>query len=86
MSKLIDKRAKMTEVKGKPPLKNLREAQESVRINKTLAKVRLDSDNENVGVYSMICDVKQILLKDSSLGVGRYKVFLTNQNLYAVIK
>ena len=54
----------MTEVKGKPQqmlgrkLKNLREAQESVWINKTLAKVRLDSDNENACVYSMICNVK----------------------------
>ncbi len=44
----FDERAKMTEVKGKPQqmlgckLKNLREAQESVWIKKTLAKVCLD--------------------------------------------
>ena len=56
-------------------MKNLREAQESVWINKTLAKVRLDSYNENGHVYSMICNVKQALLKDPSLSVGRYKFF-----------
>ena len=53
-------------------MKNLREAQESVWINKTLAKVCLDSDKENGRVYSMICNVKQALLKDPSLIVGRY--------------
>ena len=42
---------------------------------KTLAKVRLDSDNDNGCVYSMICDVKQALLKDPLLSAGRYKVF-----------
>ena len=42
---------------------------------KTLAKVRLESDNGNGRVYSTICDVKQALLKDPSLSVGRYKVF-----------
>ncbi len=73
----FDKRAKMTEDKGKPQqmlghkLKNLLEAQESVWINKTLAKVRLDSDNDNARVYSMICEVKQALVKDPSLRVGR---------------
>jgi hypothetical protein len=56
-------------------IKNLRKAKESVWINKTLAKVRLDSDNDNSRVYSMICDVKQALVKDPSLSVGRYKVF-----------
>ncbi len=50
-------------------MKNLRKAQESVWINKTLAKVRLDSDNGNSRVYSMICNVKQVLLKDQSLVV-----------------
>jgi hypothetical protein len=77
----FDKTVDISKLKGKPPpmigrkLKNLREAQESVWINKTLAKVRLDSDNENAHVYSMICDVKQALVKDPSLSVGRYKVF-----------
>jgi len=56
-------------------MKNLRRTKESVWINKTLEKVRLDSDNENARVYSMICDVKQALGKDPSLSVGRYKVF-----------
>ena len=41
----------------------------------TLAKIRLDSDNDNGRVYSMICDVKQALVKDPSLSVGRYNVF-----------
>ena len=67
-------------------MKNLREAQESVWINKALAKVHLDSDNDNVRVYSMICDVNQALLKDPSLSVGQNKDFLTSPNLYAVIK
>jgi hypothetical protein len=77
----FNKTVDITKLKGKPPpmfgrkLKNLREAQESVWINKTLVKVRLDSDNENARVYSMICDVKQALGKDPSLSVGRYKVF-----------
>ncbi len=35
----------------------------------------MDSDNDNGGVYSMICDVKQALLKDPLLSVGGYKVF-----------
>jgi hypothetical protein len=56
-------------------LKKIRKAQESVWINKTLAKVRLDSDNDNGRVYSMICDVKQALVKDPSLSVGWYKFF-----------
>ena len=77
----FDKTVDTTKFKGKPPpmfgckIKNLREAQESVWINKTLAKVHLDSDNDNGRVYSMICDVKQALVKDPSLSVGRYKVF-----------
>ena len=62
-------------------MKKLREAQESVWINKTLAKVRLDSDNENARVYSMICNVKQVLQKDPSLVVGRYKVFFNKPEL-----
>ena len=71
----------ITKLKGKPPpifgrkMKNLRKAQESVWINKTLSKVHLDSDNDNGRVYSMICDVKQALLKDPSLSGGRYKFF-----------
>ena len=48
---------------------------ESVWINKTLSKVRLDSDNDNGCVYSMICDVKQALLKDPSLSGGWYSFF-----------
>ena len=77
----FDQTIDITQLKGKPlptvgcKMKNLRKAQESVWINKTLAKVRLDSDNENGLVYSMICNVKQSLLKDPSLSVGRYKVF-----------
>ncbi len=59
----FDKTVDITKLKGKPPpmfgckIKNLRKAQESVWINKTLTKVRLDSDNENGRVYSMICNV-----------------------------
>ena len=56
-------------------MKNLLEAQESILINKTLSKVSLDSDNNNGRVYSMICDVKQALLKDPSLSGGRYRFF-----------
>ena len=88
----FDKTIDITKFKAKPPLmfnckmKNLRKAQESVWINKTLAKVRLDSDDDNGRVYSMICDVKQALGNDPSLGMGRYKFFSTNLNLYAVIK
>jgi hypothetical protein len=63
-------------------MKKIREAQESVWINKALAKI----DNENGRVYSMICDVKQALLKDPSLSVGRFKFFSRNQNLYTIIK
>jgi hypothetical protein len=79
-------------LKANPPpsfgrkMKNLREAKESVWINNTLAKVCLDSDNDNGRVDSMICDVKQVLLKDLSLSVGRYKFFSTIPNLSAVIK
>ena len=88
----FDKTIDITKFKAKPPAivgrkkKNLRKAQESVWINKILAKVRLGSDNDNGCVYSMICDVKQPLLTDPLLSVGRYKVFLTSPNLYAVIK
>ena len=63
----FDKTIDITKLKGKPlpifgcKMKNLREAQESILINKTLDKVHLDSDNENGCVYSMICDVKQAL-------------------------
>ena len=63
----FDKPIDITKLKGKPlpifccKMKNLRGAQESMWINKTLDKVRLDSDNENGHVYSMICDVKQAL-------------------------
>jgi hypothetical protein len=77
----FDKTVDITKFKGKSPpmfgrqLKKLREAQESVWINKTLAKVRLDSYNDNSRVYSMKCDVTQALLKDLSLRAGRYKVF-----------
>ncbi len=76
-----DKTVDITKFKGKPPpmfgrkLNNLQEAQESVWINKTLAKVRLDSDNDSSCVYSMKCNVTQALLKDPSLSAGRYKVF-----------
>ena len=62
--------------KAKPPpffghkMKKIREAQESVWINKTLAKVCLDHDNDNGCVYCMICDVKQDLLKDPLQSVG----------------
>jgi len=65
----FDKRVNITKFKAKPPsmlgckMKNLRKAQESVWINKTLAKVRLDSDTIFGCVYSMICDVKQVLQK-----------------------
>ena len=77
----FDKMIDITKFKAKPPpifghkMKNLREAQESVWINKALSKFRLDSDNDNVCVYSMICNVKQALLKVPLLSVGRYKVF-----------
>ena len=54
-------------------MKNLRKAQESIWIDKTLAKVRLDSDTILGRVYSMICDVSQALLKDPSLSAERYK-------------
>jgi hypothetical protein len=80
-SNWFDKTVDITKLKGISPqmfgrkIKNLRESQESVWINKTLAKVRLDSDNENARVYSMICDVKSALVKEPSLSVGRYKVF-----------
>ena len=56
-------------------MKKIHEAQESVWINKTLAKVCLDSDTIFGCVYSMICDVKQALGKDPSLSEGWYKVF-----------
>ena len=56
-------------------LNNLREAQESVWIKKTLAKVRLDSDNDSSHVYFMKCDVTQVLLKEPSLSSGQFKVF-----------
>jgi hypothetical protein len=56
-------------------IKDLREAQESIWIMKTLAKVRLDYDNDYGRVYSMICDVKQHIAKDPSLAEGRYKIF-----------
>ncbi len=56
-------------------LKNLLEAQESVLISKTLAKVHLDSDNDNSRVYSMKYNVTQILLKEPSLKAGQFNVF-----------
>ena len=56
-------------------MKILCKAQESVWIKKKLAKVRLDSDNDNGCVYSMIWDVKQVLLKDPSLSEGQYRIF-----------
>ena len=77
----FDKTIDITKFKAKPPpifgckMKILCEEQESIWINKTLAKVCLDSDNDNGCVYSMICDVKQALSKDPSLSVGQYKVF-----------
>ena len=77
----FDKTIDITKLKGKLPpmfgrkMKNLRMAQESVWINKTLATFFLDSDNDNACVYSMICDVKQALEKNKSLSVGQYKVF-----------
>jgi hypothetical protein len=77
----FDKTIDITEFKAKPTpivgrkMKNLCKAQESVWINKTLAKVSLVSDFDNVHVYSIICDVKQALLKDPTLSVGWYKVF-----------
>ena len=77
----FDKKVHITKLKGKLPpmfgrkMKNLRMAQESVWINKTLATFFLDSDNDNACVYSMICDVKQALEKNKSLSVGQYKVF-----------
>ncbi len=77
----FDKTVDITQLKGKPPpmfgrkLKKLREAQESIWINQTLAKVRLDSDNDNSRVYSMKCDVTQVLLKEPSLSAGKFKDF-----------
>ena len=77
----FDKTLDITKFKGKSlptfgrKLNNLREAQEGVWINKTLAKVRLDSDNASSRVYSMKCDVSQVLLKEPSLSAGRFKVF-----------
>ena len=74
LNKLID----ITKFKAKPPpingckMKILGKSQESIWINKTLAKVRLDYDNNNGHVYSMMCDVKQALSKDPSISVGRY--------------
>ena len=56
-------------------MKNLRKAQESVWINKALAKVCSDSDNDTGHVVSMICNATEALVKDPSLSVGRYKVF-----------
>jgi len=62
----FDKTLDITKFKGKSlptfgrKLNNLREAQEGVWINKTLAKVRLDSDNASSRVYSMKCDVSQV--------------------------
>ncbi len=56
-------------------MKILREAQESVWINKTLAKVCLDSDNDIGCVYSMICDVKQALVKINLLVWGGTSFF-----------
>ena len=82
----------MTKFQSKPPpivgckMKILREAQESIWISKTVYKVRLDSDNDNGRVYSMICNAKQALLNDPFLNVGWYKVFSTSLNSYVVIK
>ena len=56
-------------------IKDLREAQESIWIMKSLAKVCLDYDNNCDRVYSMICGVKQHIAKDPSLTEGRYKIF-----------
>ena len=90
--KWFDKIIDITKLKAKSPpffnckMKNLYEAQESVWMNKTLAIVCLDHENDNGRVYSMICNVKQALLKDPSVSAGRYKVFLTIQNSYADIK
>ena len=77
----FDKTLDPKKVKDKLPpiaarkIKDLREAQESIWIMKTLAKVRLDYDNDYGRVYSMICDVKQHIAKDPSLAEGRYKIF-----------
>ena len=54
------------------------EAQESIWINKTLAKVRLDHDNDYGHVYSMICDVKSHIAKDPTLLNGPHKIFFNN--------
>ena len=81
----FDKTIDITKFKAKPPpisgrkMKKIREAQESIWINKTLAKVKLDYDNDNGCVYSMICDAQQALLKDPSFDVGQYKFFLKAQ-------
>ncbi len=88
----FDKMVDITKFKAKPPsmlgckMQNLRKTQESVWINKTLSKVRLDSDTIFGCVYSMICNVKQALLKDPFAKGARYKVFSTIPIFYAVIK
>ena len=64
----FDKTIDLTKFKAKPPpifgfkMKNLRKTQESVWINKTLAKVCLDSDNDNGRVlfHDMRCETSSI--------------------------
>ena len=48
---------------------------------KTLAKVRLDYDNDYGRVNSIICDVKQHIAKDPSLAEGRYKIFFNQPEI-----
>ena len=60
-------------------IKTLSEAQESIWINRTLSKVRLDHDNDFGRVYSMICDVKKVIDKDPTLlQTGPHKIFFNN--------
>ena len=70
-------------INKKPPplarrIKTLTEAQESIWINRTLSKVRLDYDNDFGRVYSMICDVKNFIDKDPTLLTGPHKIFFNN--------
>ena len=85
LDKTID--AKKITNKKPPPLmrwiNTLMEAQESIWINKTLAKVQLDHDNDFGRIYSMICDVKSLIVNDPTL---LNRSFSTIQILSAVIR
>ena len=76
--------------KKPPPLarriKTLTEAQESIWINRTLSKVRLDHDNDFGRVYSMICDVKNYIDKDPTLLKGPHKIFFNNPEFECSIR